>query len=351
MKRVAWGATLLVAGMILLARPLRAETLTLRPSQDTTIFSESTNSNGAGSRLFVGMTRRGDIRRGLVQFDLRQLPPGAMITSAAVTLSIVRSASASSGTILALHRLTASWGEAGSTSSTGSGASPQRGDATWRHRFFPDTSWAREGGDFLPDPSAAGMESGTEVTVRGEGLLADVETWLATPAENHGWILRGDESVPQSARAYINPALTVEFSVSEAPPTAGGEAPPQEPGETAAAPAVELGEPGGALRFSVSLRAGPLSVDVYLGYVTPAGEIVTLTLAEDRLAERRGIEPIVRGFLPVDLSAVLVYARPFGAADAPGGYLLFAALAPVGADPLNLGGLISLSTVRLELVR
>ncbi|MDA1008902.1 MAG: hypothetical protein O2800_07900, partial [Planctomycetota bacterium] len=60
-------------------------------------------------------------------------------------------------------------------------------------------------------------------------LAQDVRDWIANPESAFGWILRGDEMTPGSARrfdssegtnAQFAPSLEVEYSFVPAPPAA-----------------------------------------------------------------------------------------------------------------------------------
>ena len=123
-----------------------------RPDPD---FPDDLRSNGAGEYFFVGLTARGDARRGLVAFDIAgALPEGAIITRVELTLHMSRTPAEDES--LSLHALLAGWGEGPSDApkEEGMGAPAEPGDATWKHRFFDTDLWTTEGGDFSPTASA-----------------------------------------------------------------------------------------------------------------------------------------------------------------------------------------------------
>lgn len=205
-------------------------TVTLTPLRDNTLYESSTGtlSNGAGRYLFAGTTARGaQARRGLLAFDLGAIPPGATILSATLTLNMSRTIAGESA--VALHALTADWGEGASAAGgeEGGGAPPAPGDATWIHTFFDTATWAQPGGDFAPTPSAVTM-----VSVPGAyswaspALLADIVAWLADPAANSGWALLGDESAGGTAKRFDSrendpanrPRLAITYTVEGEPP-------------------------------------------------------------------------------------------------------------------------------------
>src|SRR5262249_12118097 len=86
-----------VGGLALMAwlgtAPALAEVVTLAPSQDTTIYSESGDlGNGAGEYAFAGRTGVAGSRRALLAFDVAgQIPSGSSITSVTLTVHVSRS--------------------------------------------------------------------------------------------------------------------------------------------------------------------------------------------------------------------------------------------------------------------
>ena len=182
-----------------------AGTVSIPSSRDNTLFqdAEGDTSNGSGPACFAGNNSQDRARRALVRFDLAGfLPSDAYVDAVVLTLD----ASSAPDTItrwISVHRVLADWGEAGSSSSGGGGAPALPGDATWLHTRFPDQVWSQPGGDFVPASSAAALvgDVGT-YNWTGAGLVADVQRWLADPATNFGWLLRGDETTPRSVRRF-----------------------------------------------------------------------------------------------------------------------------------------------------
>ena len=69
-------------------------------------------SNGAGQYFFAGRTAQAanSIRRGLIEFDIAgNIPTGSIVVSATLQLTMSRTIAGSQP--VALHRLTADWGE------------------------------------------------------------------------------------------------------------------------------------------------------------------------------------------------------------------------------------------------
>lgn len=220
----------------LLAPPAAADVVGLVPARDNTLYEQvdGTLSNGAGPSFFAGRTAQASnsIRRGLVAFDIAAaVPAGAVITAAVLRLSLTAS---SGGTFaVSLHRVSASWGEGASNAgdSGGGGAPAEAGDATWKHRAFPGTLWAALGGD-----CAAAASASLPVGAPGDytwgsspAMVADVQAWLDTPANNHGWLVRGTESSQPTARRFesrqstapeMRPLLTIEYARATPAPAA-----------------------------------------------------------------------------------------------------------------------------------
>lgn len=204
------------------AQAASADTLTVNPTADNTLYLQSagTLSNGAGTGMFVGVAGNGQPRRAVLRFDVAsQIPAGSTINSAELTLNVTISAS-STPKAVTVHRLTSDWGEAGSFAGAGQGAGGPAlpGDATWIHTFSPNSNWTTAGGDFIASASTQTLvgSSGAQV-FSGAGMVADVQAWVDGAAGDFGWLLMDDET-NISARRYatrefasLAPVLVVEF--------------------------------------------------------------------------------------------------------------------------------------------
>ena len=203
-------------------------TATLNPSKDNTIFSELTSNSDAGGKLTSGRTSVGNLRRALLGFNVAgQLPAGAVVTSAQLTLNLNQT-TATTNASMSLYRLSQDWGEGTSDplgNAGGAGVAATVGDATWTARFYDPTSptlWSTAGGSY----NASSSSTATVGTTAGQylwtsALLAtDVQGWVNTPATNFGWVLVGDEAVNQSARRFdsregaanVRPALALNYN-------------------------------------------------------------------------------------------------------------------------------------------
>ncbi len=206
---------------------VRAETVTLTPQIDTTLYEDNKAwSNGAGTYLFVGNNNKALARRALLKFELRSaIPVGSKIVSAELSLFATRG---NTGTTAAsAHRLLAAWSEGSSNApaNEGGGATAGEGDATWTYRSFPAGRWNHEGGDFESAASASVVLTALGPAVfADDGLRADVQHWLERPEQNFGWILLASDPAQdlskrfgsRSAARFQRPRLTVTFTPPQA---------------------------------------------------------------------------------------------------------------------------------------
>lgn len=209
-----------------------ADVVVLTATRDNTIFNNG-NSNGAGNAIFSGRTGPfgGEVvQRGLLAFNVADgVPAGATVVSASVGLSLVQASALGGASIHSLHRVTSDWGEGTSNSGGGTGAAPTSGDATWLHTFFSDQFWTDAGGDVASDASSSqtvDLLLGTYTWGSTPQLIADVQSMLDDPAGDYGWLLLGDELMPNSAKKFgssdavdaeLHPTLTIEFMAPACP--------------------------------------------------------------------------------------------------------------------------------------
>ena len=203
--------------------------MTLGASRDNTLYesSQGSVSNGAGEHFFAGTNNLGDQRRGLVHFDLAAagVPATATVDSVHLTLTMSRSQTTASQSV-SLHRVSAAWGEGSSNAGDeeGMGAAAASGDATWTQRFVGGAAWTVPGGDFVAAPSATLQVGGVAAyTWRSTpAMVGDLQTWVKQPAQNHGWIVIGNEATVRTAKRFASrsnsvaqtrPSLTVYYKV------------------------------------------------------------------------------------------------------------------------------------------
>jgi hypothetical protein len=179
------------------------------PSKDNTIFSESNFlSDGKGLSIYAGRTNNlttPAVRRGLLKFDLASVPVNVQIQSVKLTLTTTQSAN---NTLtphnFALHKVLSNWGE-GTSSGRGGGAAATTNDATWQNTFYPSSNWATSGGDFVSTASATAAGVKEELIVwSSTQMLNDVNAWISSPSVNFGWLIKGEEAVTGSAKAFVS---------------------------------------------------------------------------------------------------------------------------------------------------
>ena len=205
--------------------------VTLMPVADNTLYESASGdlSNGAGMHLYVGRTNQvsASVRRAVLKFDLSSIPATSTINAATLMLHMSRTTSAGQG--IAVRRLLANWGE-GTSNATGGlgeggGGPATTNDATWVHRFYSTQLWNTPGGDFAAAASATTTVSDIgNYSWSGAGVTADVQQWLANPAANFGWLVRGSEATGATSKQFdsrenptaaFRPTLTVDFTLPQ----------------------------------------------------------------------------------------------------------------------------------------
>lgn len=221
-------AALVVSGAVLVGEAAVAEVVSLQPLRDSTLCEDGSGalSNGSGQYLFAGRNGSNATRRGLLAFDVAgSLPPGAVVTSARLTLHMSRTLAGAQ--TIALHKVARDWGEGASNAvlEEGACAPAAANDATWVHNFFDTGFWAAAGGDFSPVASASQAVGAVGYYAWGSTarMVGDVQGWLDSPGENFGWVLLGNEAVPATAKRFdtrqhsdtsVRPILTITYSTS-----------------------------------------------------------------------------------------------------------------------------------------
>jgi hypothetical protein len=200
-----------------------AATISIMPSKDNTLYefdpAEGDHSNGAGFHFFAGENGMGELRRGVLAFDVAgTIPAGSTITAVSLTMNM--SMTPAGALTVELHKLLADWGEGTSHApmGEGDGAPATANDATWRHRFFDTIFWTTQGGDFSATVSAGQLVGGVgQYTWSSAQMIADVQSWLDNPAGNFGWLVLGDETAIATAKRFDTresaspPMLTIHY--------------------------------------------------------------------------------------------------------------------------------------------
>ncbi|MFZ0389168.1 MAG: DNRLRE domain-containing protein [Calditrichia bacterium] len=204
--------------------------VTLDAVKDNTLYEDANGglSNGAGQHFFAGKTAGGEVRRGLVKFDVAgNIPAASTIDSVFLVLNLSRTISAAH--TVSLHRLLNDWGEGTSDApgQQGGGTAATVNDATWIYTFYNTDFWTTAGGDFSATASASlpVNSPGVYTWASTPQMVADVQDWLNNPSANFGWALLGNESADGTAKRFDSrenptaanrPALMVYYSPATA---------------------------------------------------------------------------------------------------------------------------------------
>jgi hypothetical protein len=217
-------ATILITAFGFIANSATAAIINITPSKDNTLYeyvpADGDTSNALGFHLFAGKTAMGELRRGVLAFDIAgSIPAGSTITGVTLSMNMSRTPTSVAYPV-ELHKLLADWGEGTSQASgeEGDGAPATPNDATWRHRFFDTIFWTNEGGDFSVIVSASQSVSVVgPYTWSSSQIVADVQDWLDNPAGNFGWLVLGDEKPTLTSKRFDTresaspPVLTIQY--------------------------------------------------------------------------------------------------------------------------------------------
>jgi hypothetical protein len=204
--------------------------VSITPSKDNTLYQydpvDGDTSNALGLHFFAGENAMGELRRGVLAFDIAgHIPAGSTILSVTLSMNMSRTALDTARTV-ELHKLLADWGEGTSIApgEEGDGAPATPGDATWRHRFFDTIFWTNEGGDFSATVSASQSVGPLgQYTWSSAQMVADVQSWLDNPSSDFGWLVSGDESTSITSKRFDTresaspPVLTIQYRTVPAP--------------------------------------------------------------------------------------------------------------------------------------
>ncbi len=211
----------------------QAVVVVLEPVKDGSLKEDVAGAvaNGAGPMLFTGKTGNdGDntLLRAVLEFDVAgSVPPGSTVTSVSLTLNLAGTTATFFPATTTLHRVLTEWGEGTSSSANGEFPASTTNDATWIHSFYDTSFWTSAGGDYVGTASdSENVLALGPYTWTSAQMAADVQAWVDTPADNHGWILIGAEGGGTSARRFnsreegdsnLRPKLTVVYDQVGAP--------------------------------------------------------------------------------------------------------------------------------------
>jgi hypothetical protein len=207
-----------------------ADTTNLTPNADTCLFQAFPDNNlGKWTDFPAGTTRDNQRARGLIRFDLTQIPSSATITSASIRLEAMKKPTSAtpSGSMFGFHRVLRDWGEGEKGAANMIGEVAGQGEASWNNRFAPDQPWGTPGGQ--ADADYVGAFSATNFvddlgtyTFTSMQLAADVQRWVSNPSTNFGWIfITQSEGTPYTARRFASredttspPVLIINYTVA-----------------------------------------------------------------------------------------------------------------------------------------
>ncbi len=192
-----------------------ANSIVLNPVADASISQITPDI----TRLNVGTNGKGQSSRALVQFDFSSIPSNAVISSAALTVSVSSVPPTPVNSMFDMRTVQVSW-----TSNS----------VTWNNRTSSAT-WAAAGGVIGSDFSSRvsqtnyfGSSAGNYTFVSNSNLVADVQTWLQNPGTNYGWVMISEsQGTAYTVRAISSiedtagtpPSLAIQYTVPAAPPT------------------------------------------------------------------------------------------------------------------------------------
>src|SRR3954471_11026914 len=187
----------LAAAIISVSGIARGATIVVPVRADTTLFEFFPTYNMGAAMLGAGAINLAAAESGkparmhaLMRFDLGEIPAGATITVAELSVTALRvPAGTPLGCIFELHRMLKDWGE-GAKVSVNQGEPADEGEATWLAPMHPSPAWT-EGGASGADDSQAAISSSLPMDALGAytfpstpDVVADVQSWVANPASN-----------------------------------------------------------------------------------------------------------------------------------------------------------------------
>ncbi|MBK9461013.1 MAG: tandem-95 repeat protein [Sphingobacteriales bacterium] len=186
---------------------------TLTIADDSYIQKDKATTNYGNVNKFVVGEKDNNIRRSLIRFDLSTIPSGAIITSAQLKLNRITGTKAQ---VIDVHALTESWTES---------------LVTWNKKDA--ANWTTAGGSYNPT-AAASVNMGTTTGFKYWGITSLVQSWVNTPANNFGVLLKRQAETNKDKHEFASsenttvanrPALVVTY-LQLAPCEAIGNRPP-----------------------------------------------------------------------------------------------------------------------------
>jgi hypothetical protein len=217
--RVRATAAALCAGAWLAATTASAATQVVSPSDDTFINSiNPDNNNGGSASFFTGLDGHLGVMRGLVRFDMPAGLQGRVtVTNVQLQLTLQALGDGTAGTaaVESLQAVTQAWvqgngvGSVTTTFTVGQACGGSITGATWdQANCTTSTNWTTTGGSVTStvsgQASTSGVPVGGQVTwdsATNAGMNGDVQSWIDSPAGNHGWRITSSTEGGQQGQA------------------------------------------------------------------------------------------------------------------------------------------------------
>ncbi len=198
--KVIWKFAVVLCGATIFLGRAAGGTIMLRPVADAEIQQAAPNTNVGADPTMVsgalGPIANAALRRAFLRFDLTgSIPPGAIVNSASLTVSVVFRLPAGSpvNSTFDLRRILQPWSES---------------SVSWNSRM-PATPWQVPGATGAADSVASASSSvlvsrlGSYTFLSSARMVADVQAWVANPGTNFGWLLISEnEATAKTARHF-----------------------------------------------------------------------------------------------------------------------------------------------------
>lgn len=206
---------------------VRAGVIDIPESADAGLFAGGgANNSLATPGIYVGVDAKGNVKRGLIEFNVASsLPAGSIITGVTLQMAVGIVAGSEGSPVIddgpvqtiSLYNENQQWGAPSNVpgaayfDSYGNGIAAQTGDATWNNAATPGTAWnVAPGGNWtsssvdLADAQVPGTK-GYIVTWSSAALAAEVQNWLDNPSSNDGLLVKDqDETTLTTFRGFYS---------------------------------------------------------------------------------------------------------------------------------------------------
>jgi len=218
-----WDISVSVLLSLGIAGTARADSLILNPAGDASISEKNLNTPmGYESTLEAGTTGPSagyKSSRALLRFNpTNSVPTNAIVTSAALILTLTQDPPTQTNLWFDLRMLLRAWSES---------------VVTWTNRLSPAAPWSVPGGAAPADYASTVTQSnlirgvGSYTFASNSNMVADVQSWVSNPDSNFGWILIcQQQGLSQRERKFGSredaanaPSLVVQYTVPTLAPT------------------------------------------------------------------------------------------------------------------------------------